>query len=229
MHRPPPLPQPLHKPLSTSPFPEAPSRPLSFDIPFHSPCPQPDHHAVLGACMQAAASSSVRCTRSSSAARAATAVDCPRVHAQLPRASFTHPRPCSALAIVCHVYATGGHCSDRFCPSTSRLGSGNWGYPGDGCGGTWRVSDFGIFLRRQARWQVQNRRLQYNEIIINGDATRANMPAALDAFFYTGSDSGQARSQRALFLREFGDEVAGGIPLVRLDTSNWHMPFSRGH
>jgi len=124
---------------------------------------------------------------------------------------------------------SGGHCSDRFCPSTSRLGSGNWGYPGDGCGGTWRVSDFGIFLRRQARWQVQNRRLQYNEIIINGDATRANMPAALDAFFYTGSDSGQARSQRALFLREFGDEVAGGIPLVRLDTSNWHMPFSRGH
>jgi hypothetical protein len=32
------------------------------------------------------------------------------------------------------------------------------------CGGSWRVSDFGVYLERQAKWQKQNIRLQYNEI-----------------------------------------------------------------
>ena len=32
------------------------------------------------------------------------------------------------------------------------------------CGGSWRVSDFGVYLERQAKWQKQNTRLQYNEI-----------------------------------------------------------------
>ena len=97
---------------------------------------------------------------------------------------------------------------------------------GDGCGGSWRVRDFGTFLHRQARWQVANRRLQYNEIIVDGDRTRANAPQFVDAFFYTaGKGEAEATHQHAIFTGEFGAASAG---LVRLDTGDWSTPFSVG-
>jgi len=121
---------------------------------------------------------------------------------------------------------SGGHCSGHYCPSTTSLGSGRWDYPGDGCGGCWRVSDFGIFLQRQARWQRANQRLEHNEIIVDGDATTAQLPGFVDAFFHTsGEGSGTARAQRELLLRDYGHAV-GAIPLVSLNTRNWRTPFS---
>lgn len=85
-----------------------------------------------------------------------------------------------------------------------------------------------MYLERQAKWQKQNIRLQYNEIIVDGDATRRNLPLFVDAFFTTAPEhtSGEvARTQHELFRemssvhihrhelfrREFG--AAAGISL----------------
>lgn len=121
---------------------------------------------------------------------------------------------------------SGGHC-DRWCPTIHSVGDvTKYGYPGDGCGGSWRPADFGIYLERQAAWQVHNRRLQYNEIIVNGDYCTAHLPGCIDAFFYAGaSGAAEARSQHGLFQNDYPH---ANVPLVRLNLHNWQSPFSAG-
>jgi len=83
--------------------------------------------------------------------------------------------------------------------------------------------------------QVANRRLWYNEIIVDGDATRASSPAFVDAFFFTDgnavrtsaygeySDAIVAREQFGLFQHEFG-HLSSAV-LVELNTHDWRTPF----
>lgn len=125
---------------------------------------------------------------------------------------------------------SGGHCGgewSRWCPSVTTVGDvTRYSYPGDGCGGSWRPADFGIFLERQAAWQVHSRRLDYNEIIYDGDAMVGRLPLAIDAFFYLGSKD-VAANQHAQFVAEFG-RAAADIPLVSVDLHNWDQPFRLG-
>ena len=92
------------------------------------------------------------------------------------------------------------------------------------------MSDFGTYLHRQAIWQVKKKRLQYNEIIIDGPQTTANLPQYVEAFFYADGDSEgreKARSQREAFRHEHGS-AAEHVPLVRLRLHDWEIPFTSG-
>ena len=118
---------------------------------------------------------------------------------------------------------SGGHCGGRWCEGSTVGDVTRYGYPGDGCGGSWRPADFGIFLQRQAAWQVHNHRLQYNEIIIDGNSWSESLPLTIDAFFYMGARD-EAANQHAMFVAEFGG-AAADIPLVSMDPHNWESPF----
>lgn len=136
---------------------------------------------------------------------------------------------------------SGGHCGWR-CPSINnealpapcaRDANGAercWDYPGDGCGGSWSPADFGGYLHRQAAWQIRYRRLQYNEIIVDGDDATAHLPDSVDAIFYTvgGAEAQRAREQHAQFLAEYPSLSAADVPLVVLDLDNWSHPFAPG-
>ena len=125
---------------------------------------------------------------------------------------------------------SGGHCG-WWCPSTTALGDvSRWDYPGDGCGGSWQVSDFGIFLRRQAAWQRRNQRLQYNEIIVDGDECTRQLPWCVGAFFFVAGHAAaraQAQRQHAAFLAEYPSVTGRDVPLVALDLHDWVRPFRR--
>lgn len=126
---------------------------------------------------------------------------------------------------------SGGHCTG-WCPSVAAIGDvSRYDYPGDGCGASWRVRDFGIFLQRQAEWQRRNRRLQYNEIIVDGDDCTARLPWCIDAIFYTKGSAAaraQARVQHAAFLREYPQLDRANVPLVEIDLRDWTRPFREG-
>jgi len=69
---------------------------------------------------------------------------------------------------------SGGHCGERaMCPSLDPnedfdADAWNVDYPGDGCWGSWQLSDFSGYLMRQAAFQRRNSRLGHNEIIVHG-------------------------------------------------------------
>jgi hypothetical protein len=127
---------------------------------------------------------------------------------------------------------SGGHCGG-WCPSTNEIGNVDWyQYPGDGCGGSWRPQDFGIYLQRQAAWQIRNSRLQYNEIIIDGDEVTRRLPHSIEAFFYCKGHSGDRKSVMAVrdaFLQEYAGQISeSDVPLVELNLRDWENPFSDG-
>jgi len=108
------------------------------------------------------------------------------------------------------------------------------------CGGSWRVSDFGVYLE----WLFQ----LYNEMIVDGDATRRNLPLFVDAFFTTapvrgcllhnGTGAHFRRSRldaaRALPFTFTGTSSSGASSgprrafrsgEIRFPERNWHTPF----
>ena len=97
---------------------------------------------------------------------------------------------------------------------------------GDGCGGSWRPDDFGAYLRRQEWWQVLNRRLEHNEIIIGAAPWTAALPGLVDAVFVAdGSGASAARDTHRRFLAAYGLSDAQ-VPLVAIDLHEWHNPVS---
>ena len=111
---------------------------------------------------------------------------------------------------------SGGHCGQRhWCPSESSVGDvSQFQYPGDGCGGSWRTEDFGIYLQRQTEWQLLNRRLEYNEIIYDGSGVHTNQDTVEAAF-------GNTEAIRH-FLASHG---MGPVSFVELDLTDWNQPF----
>ena len=127
---------------------------------------------------------------------------------------------------------SGGHCGG-LCPHRLAEDLGDphtWDYPGDGCGGSWAPSDFGVYLHRQATWQIAYRRLQYNEIIVDGDDATAQLPGSIEAFFYVagGQAEWQAREQYRRFRDAYPSLSPGDVPLVEFDLSDWENPFRAG-
>ncbi|KAL1510781.1 hypothetical protein AB1Y20_007067 [Prymnesium parvum] len=113
---------------------------------------------------------------------------------------------------------SGGHCdTSRMCPSITTVGE-SWQYrdhPGDGCHGTWRPEDIGVYLHRVANWQLTTGQREYNEFIIDGDHMRAH-PSSIEAFYNS------AAWQQERFNAKHGLRV----PLVKLDVYNWETPFT---
>lgn len=110
---------------------------------------------------------------------------------------------------------------DSFDPHADRMG-------GDGCGGTWRPEDFGVYLKRSCQWQrevqaIWGKRHDYNEILLDGAHWTEHLPDAVEAFVGTGRME-EAREQHWDFLRLYG-LTKEQVPLLRLDTSDWRDPF----
>ena len=126
---------------------------------------------------------------------------------------------------------SGGHCG-WWCPhiDADEVLPADWwrvNVNGDGCGGSWQPQDFPAYLRRQERWQVDNSRLEHNEIIIGAAPWMAALPALIDAVFITTNNRGAAEaiSTHSRFLSTYG-LTEGDVPLVRLDLAEWHDPLS---
>lgn len=116
---------------------------------------------------------------------------------------------------------SGGHCG-AWCPSVESLGDfKSFQFPGDGCGGSWRPKDIGIYLQRQCAWQLEHRRLQYNEFIVDGDAWSQHLPAPIEAFFQINDG---AQADHAAFLNTY-HLTPHDVPLVEIDVHNWESPF----
>ena len=84
-------------------------------------------------------------------------------------------RPGESTRIVCGSASdTGGGACKGFCPSVTLETDqyDPWRDGRDGCGGSWRPQDFGVFLHRSVQWQreVQARggRMDYNEVVVDG-------------------------------------------------------------
>ena len=129
---------------------------------------------------------------------------------------------------------SGGHCGG-WCPhidvaaqTRERLGTA-WQHKsvnGDGCGGSWHPEDFPAYLRRQEWWQVLNRRLEHNEIIIGAQPWTHALPGLIDAVFVAdGSGSSEARDTHRRFLAAYGLSDAQ-VPLVAINLREWHSPVS---
>ena len=78
--------------------------------------------------------------------------------------------------------------------------------------------------------QVINKRLQYNEIIVDGSMFNKH---AIEAFFYAsthgqGHDQGTATEQHAMFHETYPRVGQAQVPLVAMDLGNWEAPFRRG-
>lgn len=122
---------------------------------------------------------------------------------------------------------SGGHCEPWCSNSTLHQSPEEFRCVWPGC--AWPVHTFGRFLRHQARSQVTSRSLYYNEIIIDGDMTRAHAPGHLDAFFCTtyeppgSTEWERARQRYARFLHEYGENATA---FVQFDLHNWRAPFS---
>jgi len=121
---------------------------------------------------------------------------------------------------------------DDYDPHRSPEGAG-------GCRGSWRPEDFGVFLYRtnvfekevQSKW---GRRIDYNEIVVDGAHWTQNLPHNIEAFFSSG-DHGKARKndivareQHQRFLEEYG-LGADEVPLLTFDPMNWDHPFDVAH
>lgn len=132
-----------------------------------------------------------------------------------------------------------GHCSGTWCKSVPLVGDKY--DPSDpkengaaGCHGSWKPTDFGVFLHRTTKWnqQVQvfsRHALDYNEIIVDGEHWTSHLPDAVEAFFTT-EDLGRkepemAREAHRQFLRTFNLN-ADDVPLLWLDRRNWETPFT---
>ena len=122
---------------------------------------------------------------------------------------------------------SGGHCGNQWCPSVSDVGNvGAYSYPGDGCGASWRVRDFGVYLQRQSQWQEYRKRLEYNEIIVDGDYATAHLPHTIDAMFTCrGGCTVDVAGTHRRFLSVHG-LTNNDVPLVEFDPMNWMRPFS---
>lgn len=139
-------------------------------------------------------------------------------------------RPGFTTRVICgNGGDSGGSCHD-FCPRVSAIGDvTSYNYPGDGCGGSWRPADFGMYLQRTTMWQKRNARSFYNEVIIEGairDSTwLANLPTTVEAFFQVqGEAMGTVERHHAAFVQSF-DIRASDVPLLTLDLSDWDRPF----
>ena len=118
---------------------------------------------------------------------------------------------------------------DSYDPLSNRDGAA-------GCKGSWRPEDFGVFLYRtnlfekqvQSKW---GRRLDYNEIIVNGAHWTDHLPHTIEAFFQTDEhgrgrkNDRVAQEQHAKFLRTYGLK-AEQIPLLAFNSRDWSSPFS---
>lgn len=125
---------------------------------------------------------------------------------------------------------SGGGCH-QFCPTATELGDvHSFSNPGDGCGGSWRPPDFGMYLQRVTAWTKANHRSSYNEIIVEGAGPHspwtANLPDTIEAFFSVkGKDASGIRGHHSNFLRAYRLNAAQH-PLLTLDPDNWERPLS---
>ena len=137
----------------------------------------------------------------------------------------------AANKIVCGTASdSGGGACRSFCPHVTLLNDTyDYARPErggrDGCGGSWRPRDFGVFLRRSGAWQkvVQARggRMDYNEIIVDGEHWNAHLPQTIEAFF----GGALARKQRHEFMQTFGLSPEHAPPLLEFDPTDWNAPF----
>ena len=150
-------------------------------------------------------------------------------------------RPGPKTRILCGnaVDSSEGKCKEHWCPSIS-LAQDTYdptSTKGDegaaGCLGSWRPQDFGVFLRRYTKYNqlvqaVYHKRLDYNEIIVDGQHWTDNLPDSIEAFFTSDNqgrkDEDIARGQHQLFLQEYNLNAAQ-VPLLKLDLENWDEPF----
>jgi len=128
-------------------------------------------------------------------------------------------RPGSSTRLLCGKGKdSGGQCGPHWCPSTTSLGDlRSFQYPGDGCDGSWRSRDFGVFLERTTKWQRLNHRMDYNEIVVSSNHWSKNMPYAVEAIFGD-------RGVHSRFLEEYGIPAAR-MPHLELDPWNWDFPL----
>ncbi len=145
-------------------------------------------------------------------------------------------RPGVTTRIICGTAGdrSGGRCDDasHWCDSIPVTGDQfdphvNSTQGADGCGGTWRPEDFGVYLRRSCMWEKEvqapwSNRLDYNEILVDGSHWTEHLPDTVEAFFGNGN---LAREQHGQFLREYG-LTASQVPLLHLNEHNWKAPFS---
>ncbi len=128
---------------------------------------------------------------------------------------------------------SGGTCH-KFCATPDGVGevSGGEPWPGDGCTGqSWRVRDFGLFLRRTALWVQKTKRMGYNEIIVNAWYWRFHTVGQdiVETFFVV---KGASRRQTGLMVLMHQKWLAenkiseDAAPLLELDPTNWAMPFT---
>lgn len=121
---------------------------------------------------------------------------------------------------------SAGKCDEhRRCPSVDFIGDvSQYHQPGDGCGGSWDPSDFGIFLQRQTAWQLLNKRLDHNEIIVDAAHLAHHLPDGIEAFVLINSNDQMTVRMHGRFLEEFGLND-WEVPLVRMNDSEWLNPF----
>ena len=108
--------------------------------------------------------------------------------------------------------------SERYCSEErySTSWAGESANQAGQCGGLpWRPQDFGDFLRRSRQ------AAQYNEIIVDSKAWRADGPLVVEAIF------GNKEIHRG-FIDKF-PHLAASHPFMVFDPMNWHSPLSLAH
>lgn len=117
---------------------------------------------------------------------------------------------------------------DEYDPQRSSEGAG-------GCRGSWRPEDFGVFLYRTNRFEKEvqakwGRRIDYNEIVVDGAHWTQHLPGTIEAFFQSddhghGKGDYVAHAQHNAFLRRYGVS-AEDVPLLEFDPHGWdNGPF----
>lgn len=139
-------------------------------------------------------------------------------------------RPGQTQLLCGNACDSGGGCGGFTCPRATALGNlHDYDYPGDGCrGGSWSPPDFGMYLKRVSSWHKLNRRLTYNEIIVDAQHWLAHSARSVETFFRVqGQTAGfeAVEAMHAKFLRETGQSHEQA-PLVTVDPRNWAAPFT---
>jgi hypothetical protein len=137
-------------------------------------------------------------------------------------------RPYSGLTCLLCAYAADGGSSEKRChppgPSAScvpgcLVGTANFARCTGHC--PFGPAALGTMLQQHR----QSRNPTYNELVLDPECWRANLPHSVEAIFFTGPMPGLATAARAAMIAKY-KLSRDQVPLVRFDPSDTNAPFS---
>ena len=82
-----------------------------------------------------------------------------------------------------------------------------------------------MYLERSVKWQKQQRRNFYNEIILDAGHWRNHVPLTVEAMFQTAGGTPSVALLSHANFRKVNRLSESDYPLLTLDVKNWDAPF----